>query len=117
MAVSYMTLKTSAPSRGLDMYLATTLSAAYDYIVNYRSYSKSLPHDPDESGCHTTQKTTTIWDIVEAKADAGQVLVEQVMVEAIVEDVEAVISLAGVALLPENLLQLRSALTTRPMVM
>ena len=58
----------------------------------------------------------TIWDAVEAKVDGVQVM-EQVMVEAIMEDAEAVVSLVGVAPMPENLPQLRGMLTIRPLVM
>ena len=58
----------------------------------------------------------TIQDAVEAEADAGQVM-EQVTAGAIEEDVEVVARLAGVALLVENLLELRGMPTTRPLVM
>jgi hypothetical protein len=67
--------------------------------------------------CHTTQKTTTIWDAVEAEADVGQV-VEQVAAGAIEEAAEAVAAtrLAAVAP-PAEILELRGAATSRPMVM
>jgi hypothetical protein len=36
-------------TRGSDTY-PTTLSAAYDYLVNYRGDGRSSAHDPDKSG-------------------------------------------------------------------
>jgi hypothetical protein len=75
-------------TRGSDTY-PTTLSAAYDYLVNYWANSKiSTTHNPDESGLsyNTTQKTMMVLDGIKVMADA-ELVMERVAAEAIVEDV------------------------------
>jgi hypothetical protein len=73
-------------TQGSDTY-PTTLSAAYDYLVNYWPTARFLPPMILTTVvCCTTWKTTTVLDGIKVVVDA-ELVVERGAAEAIVEDV------------------------------
>jgi hypothetical protein len=107
-------------TRGSDTYPAT-LSAAYDYLVNYRVDKTSNTHDLDEAAYPTTLKMTQ--DVVKAVA-AVALGVEPVVAGAIVEAVGVgaamklvtAVGVDAVARHPGRMLKDKDVCTTRSVV-